>query len=235
MGPYDSWFRYPCSGDAGASCPEPGFDCDLRASPKCPVIRREQRSVERAAARGIPRRLLPFFGLPVRDDSGQRVPPRDLLDTESLEHVRDWLAGTSAFLVLAGSLGTGKSLAAAYAVNAWRAPALYLRGFDLARRGLFGDANREQWDDLEKVPLLAVDDFDRAFDDRSGFNRTVVDGLLDARYDNKTRTILTSNLALDDSTGSLPSRLGSRTWDRIGETGRVFYCAGASLRRPRAN
>jgi len=131
--------------------------------------------------------------------------------TQALECAREWLAGEKLWLVLLGSTGLGKSVAAAWALRqcanagvgvAWvqaAGLASMVGGFD----------NVARFERLQHVAVLCLDDLGLEHD--SGFGRSLLGELLQARHENQLRTILTTNLSGAD----FRARVGERVADRI--------------------
>lgn len=84
----------------------------------------------------------------------------------------------------------------------------------------------ETWEALETAPLLVVDDLGVEFLDGGGNLAGLIDGLLNERYADRWRTVITTNLALSH----FEQRYGERVVDRLREAGRYFACTGSSLR-----
>lgn len=148
-------------------------------------------------------------------------------ETDALRGVRGWLQGPDRWCILVGPVGTGKSVAARWAVA---------QVLDTGRRALLTTAARvgrlSTWDDageldrLERADLLAVDDVGaEAANDHA---RVTLRSLLDARHDRGNRTILTTNLV----GGQLSKWLGERITDRIKASFVRVVTSGASMRKP---
>jgi DNA replication protein DnaC len=138
-----------------------------------------------------------------------------------------WVAGAKQWLVLAGAVGTGKSVAAAHALTlsasqgrsgAWMsstALAVTVGGFN-------GVSECER---LKHVDVLVLDDF--GTEHLSSFVEGVFFEVLAARHESGVRTILTHNL----SRHAFRQRLGSRLADRVAADCDYVECTGASMRR----
>jgi len=146
---------------------------------------------------------------------------RELQDTEALRITRQAFdGGRVGCLVLSGNPGVGKSIAAAWACQ--RTPgAIWVKAATLTARGLFAG-----FDDVERAPMLAIDDFGTEFFDAKGVAHSIFDRVIDARDVLVLPTIITTNLDVV----SLKERLGPRILDRIAHFGGVHICGGESLR-----
>jgi DNA replication protein DnaC len=168
--------------------------------------------------------------------------PRRVLDvlserprvTEGVQAVKAWQSRSASdwCLVLSGPPGVGKSIAAAWWLaheardrrdvpNAF--PCWWTAG-KLARvSGYDGTIDR-----VGKVGPLVIDDLGTEYGDANGYWYSRLDELLDQRYSNNRRTILTTNL----NASEFRERYGERIVDRIREaTTHAFVgLEGASLR-----
>lgn len=144
--------------------------------------------------------------------------------TAYVEGVERWAASAKPWLLLLGDVGTGKSVAAAYACKramSAGSSAAWVQAADFAR--LAGGFDGEcAW--LQGVDVLVVDDI--GTEHVSDFARATLHGVLAARHEDKLRTVLTSNLAGPE----LRERLGLRLADRIRSECVVVTGKGASLR-----
>lgn len=153
-------------------------------------------------------------------------------DTEALGVVKRWLAEKGkVWLALCGSPGTGKSVAATWAVReAIRggSTAAFRRTAEIAKLSGF-EAGAAELAHLKRVDLLALDDFGAEL--LTDYARAQLFELLDARHEAYGRTILTSNLQWIGP-GGMAERLGERLVDRIAEGGtRQQLSAAKSMRR----
>jgi DNA replication protein DnaC len=184
------------------------------------------------AGSGIPRRL---FSLVVQPD-----------DTEAMRVTKAWHASGKTFLVLSGGVGVGKTVAAAYAVSLVP-PRIPVPGceeqfpsfFRSAPPGLFCKAREiatlsqfdaDGWDRFHGAPLLAIDDLGAEALDEKGWALSAILGLLDRRYDDEARTVITTNLGVDGVRARY-GKDGGRLFDRLKETADWAELGGASLRR----
>lgn len=164
-------------------------------------------------------------------------------DTEALSIVKRWLPEKDlTWLVLCGPKGTGKSVAATWAVReAFRggSTGAFRSSAALAKLSQF-DAGAEELAHLKSVHLLVLDDFGTEL--LNDYARAQFHELLDHRHESYGRTIITSNLAWHASSRKdaggvttvpgLHDRLGERLVDRIDQAGRkVQLGAKPSMRR----
>jgi DNA replication protein DnaC len=202
-----------------------------------------------------------------RSDTGRRerlrkvgVPDRavgavleGLDETDATRAVRAFLETEDSFLVLAGPPGTGKTTAAALALDALppeRTGKYHDRDgleqwMTRPRSVLFADAHElaqasnydaELWQRLRAAHMLVIDDTGRELLDNTGRALGNLVNLLCRRHDDARRTILTTNLGADGWVKRYCSRDGGRLLDRLREQERQhgrspFYAvAGGSLR-----
>lgn len=163
-------------------------------------------------------------------------------DTPALRAARKWHEQKERpFLVLLGGVGTGKTVAAVWAMSRHLAAgrdtpqagggkaipqAVFLRASKFARLSQY-DKRDEEWleNELHRSRLLVIDDMGAEF--LAAPAMTMLDELLDERYSNARRTILTSNLS-----GELfRERYGARLWDRFAQVAVVFGAGSQSLRK----
>jgi len=192
------------------------------------VLRRER---ERQEAERAERALRSMGAKLERSGIGQRAleAVEKPQDTEALGVVKRWLPEHALnWLVLCGAPGTGKSIAATYAVReAIRGGggAAFRRCQALAKLSAF-DVGQTEFEALKHVGLLVVDDFGAEL--LTEYARAQIFEMLDWRHENYGRTIITSNLQWSD----LKTRLGERLVDRIGQSGRLSQlAAGKSMRK----
>lgn len=169
----------------------------------------------RRKASGIPERLLHLIESPKESPAIQAV--RAFLEPTN----------TKTMLILAGGVGCGKTVAAAWAIDS-RKTGLFVKAVELVRHGTY---DREFWEQLGASPLLAIDDLGTEPRDEKGWAAANLDALLDARYDGARKTILTTNLTADDFKARYCAGAGIRTLDRIREIGTFFAVPGDSMRR----
>ena len=124
-------------------------------------------------------------------------------DTKAMAAVRR-LDSASGIVVLSGGTGCGKTVAACW--WAWARGGVFEKAGKLSRRS--------HWDDtidrLIRTPALAIDDLGVEYQDAKGFFSSLLDELVDTRYENNRATLITTNLGRDD----FRARIG-------GEKGRI--------------
>lgn len=142
--------------------------------------------------------------------------------------VREFLAGEHRLLVLAGGVGTGKTMASAWLaakiaeVRGRKVEMITAPG--LARVSVYKE---DEVGPLERCDLLIVDDVGTEFLDTKGMFLTQFDSLMNERYANDRRTVITTNLTAK----AFSERYGERLIDRVRESGRFVEIAGESMRR----
>lgn len=144
--------------------------------------------------------------------------------TQALNNVAEWFQSGKCWLVLTGSRGVGKTVAATWAIET----ALERRQSALARSAAevaaLGYQQPQEFARLKRVEFLVVEEL--GADHANDFAKSRLFELLDARHEAKAQTILVSNLSL----GDLAKRLGDRLADRIRSDGMAFEIKAASLR-----
>lgn len=115
-------------------------------------------------------------------------------ETDAVRMVREWWKGGRPFALVAGGVGTGKSVAAAVACRLATADGkvpLFVRALDAARRGLYGDdaAEVRRW---KRAGLWVLDDL--GAEQSSGPWLMNFLDVIDARHEAGARTLLTTNL-----------------------------------------
>lgn len=161
--------------------------------------------------------VLETWGVPRRALDALKAPR----ETQALAAVRRWWESDDNqwCQVLSSSPGLGKSVAAAYALfqhSEDRSPSGHTRRLwwpasTIARV----DGYDGTLDALARVGVLVVDDLGVEYSDKGGHLNSRLDELLDARYANYRRTIITTNLGRE----AFKARLGERVVDRIREAG----------------
>ena len=148
-------------------------------------------------------------------------------DSPAVVSTRQWLNAGRSWLLLAGDVGTGKTVAAGWAlreVARQGQTVAFRRAAEVARLSGF-DAGAQELHRLKRVGLLVLDDL--GTECATGWGTSILHELLDTRHEAKLRTIITSNLKRADAR----ARLGDRMADRVQQDGRVVWLEGASMRR----
>jgi len=166
-----------------------------------------------------------------------------LLDTPPLRRVKDWLAseGQPPVLGLMGTVGRGKSVAAAYAISErgglWVTADWVLRAF----LGIYSDSMREQ-SRMRAAELLVVDEVGGETDGKAmaaaevaktrGQMGTALLRLLDDRQNRTRITIIASNLSERSFKATYP---GIPLQSRLSEIAALHEFTGEDMRRGKSN
>lgn len=164
--------------------------------------------------------------------------------TEALLKAREWLGSDLDFLLLCGGPGAGKTIAAANVVadfldtearsssgfhllDSRRRPtgAKVVRAAEGQRLGLFDEDSRAAVEQMRRVALLVLDDMGTEM--LTDVWRQQLDDVIDARYSDKLRTVVTTNLTPE----AFKERYGARIADRIRQTAMVVQLGGESMRK----
>lgn len=159
------------------------------------------------------------------------VPARLRRRLSDLDHQTLSMRAVSAFdatqgrqwaLVLSGRPGVGKTFAAAWWLRcqierSGRKPSskpfrTWWTAADFARVSAYGDTLGH----MERCPYLVLDDLGAEYLDPKGHYLNRLDSLIDARYSNDRRTVVTTNLNRRD----FAARYGERVNDRLHDGGR---------------
>lgn len=182
--------------------------------------------------------LLGKLGVPKRAAEVLEFPD---LSKPPTARVRKWLQETKPFLFLMGGYGTGKTVAAAYAVREallseagasqpsggkLRQPARWVEAGELACLSSFSEADREFLEDCMRVRLLVLEEFASENLHREALPR--LERLINHRYGNNLRTVFTSNI----SAAQLDAPEWARIKDRLNEVAVIFECGNESMRKP---
>ena len=197
------WFRQ-VEGEAGGGHCARYFDLGRR-------LHDRERNWKGLAARGFPERLL------------DAVLEGELERTEAVGAALEFVQSPLTFLILLGGKGTGKTTAACVAGSRVKG-SRFMKSHKVTRLDRFDDAAMSE---VEKAPLLVIDDLGVEYMDVKGEAASRFDALLDERYDARRKTVITSNMNAADFT----ARYGVRIADRFREAGMVVNLTGESMRK----
>lgn len=144
-------------------------------------------------------------------------------ETEALAATRAFLAGPKKILLLAGAVGRGKSVAAAWAVDQTRGR--FVDAADIVQASVY-DASH--WRGLFLHGLLAIDELGAEALDQAGWGVAKLYDLVNGRLSEDRRTILCTNLAPREFIARYPDQ---RLRDRLKAYGAFHVAKGESLRR----
>lgn len=139
-------------------------------------------------------------------------------------------------VILAGPVGTGKSLLAAIGVRTivsrWAIRAEWVTGSNLfAKLRSFvssGDDDTEFIDELTEALILVLDDIVPPDGCLTGFQAAALLRIVDARYVAKRPTWVTMNIRNGDEAAA---RIGGAVYDRLRENAVAIFCDWPSYRR----
>jgi DNA replication protein DnaC len=137
--------------------------------------------------------------------------------------VTAFVDGQWRILVLGGSTGRGKSVAAT-----WVAASLDGVYWISAKDVRVGEAWSESFRRALKAPILIVDDLGR---EATEWASKEIEMLIESRFDKGKRTLATTNLHPTEGTKNFHSFYGTRLLSRItSDKGQYVLCFGADLR-----
>ncbi len=145
-----------------------------------------------------------------------------LTQTPATKAVETFMDSGKTFLLLLGSPGAGKTLATAQALS--RQGGCFFRAVELARLSSYEAADRATMEQAHRTSLLVLDDLGAELL-HDGW-RPMLDELIDIRWGNQKRTIITTNL----DAATFKTRYGERIADRIRDDGFVEKCGDQSRR-----
>ena len=209
-----------CGGEMAriATCTDADADaCALHGMPSCPRRIREHDAALEAIA--TEERLITVSGVP---RALQTLVCGNMKPTDATIAVDTWLESGQTLLLLAGGVGIGKSVAAAYAIK--RTPGRWFAAPDMPQ--LQGYERAREVDALMRPRLLVIDDLGAEYADRNEWARTQLRTLICKRHDEGARTVITTNL----NAAAWKEYADARLIDRLG-TGTVKTIGGASMRR----
>lgn len=160
----------------------------------------------------------PSRALDVAERAAERAP---------VAFLRTWdpkASGTSV-VVLSGSTGTGKTVAAAvWALERARVVPTFMRAAAFAASSRFDADARASWCD---AGALVLDDLGAEYADAKGNFQSALDELVDTYYADWRPLVVTTNLTLDQFRG----RYGARIEDRLRECATWRSIPGESMRK----
>ena len=139
--------------------------------------------------------------------------------TAAVAAVDEFISSDSRILVLAGGVGTGKSVAGAYAI--WRKRGLFIHASKLGAIGAFDADDREMMRRVESSPLLVVDDVGSGTDTKGRID-AMIDAMIVCRFDKGLATLITTNRSAE----IFKQGAGERVVDRIRGGGRFILLGG---------
>lgn len=182
------------------------------------ILRQAQLAVERKQA-------LLKAGCGVRAVEAVYAPK----ETQAIEAARSWYKGKTTFLLMCGSLASGKSVAAVETLrlrleehtSIYSSLVKFICATEMSRLTAHNYKTAEQIELLKKVPMLVVDD--AGAETTNDVIRQNMFEILNARYANMLRTVLTTNLppSSKDNSDSFLKSYGDRVARRIREDGEV--------------
>jgi hypothetical protein len=199
------------------------------------ALERSEREILASAGPGLRRMGVP--AVTVQDiEDGIRGGFRDTL---AMRAAQAFTTSTRSLLLLFGGPGAGKTVAACwcllrarsrkdYRESEWQldpSRGMFVRGAEIARLSRFDD--RRRWEQMLSVRWLVVDDLGAQAG--GDYMAERLDELIDTRYSEQRRTVITCNIA----PGELRERLGDRIVSRIRGSGLVVGCGDEDLRRAR--
>jgi DNA replication protein DnaC len=189
-------------------------------------MRRRPIVDEKPVAKILPERsVMDGWGIPEL----YRRPLGELVKTHALHCMLEWAVGDGTFCILAGDLGIGKTTAAAQwlmreAINTGNHSGIH-RWWSSDAIGRLGAYSREI-DSICSVRYLVIDGLGFELLDGAGVFRHVFESIISARYANKRKTAITTNMTMEQFKG----RYGPYVFDRTSESGAWYNITGASMR-----
>jgi DNA replication protein DnaC len=149
----------------------------------------------------------------------------DLSDEQHAPEVGGWLGSGSATLMLAGSVGAGKTHAAYAVGNAAVTAGLWTEAWTVSDLLEALRPGGEGAPGVREADLLILDDM--AASRVSDFAQDALLSILDARLGNRRRQVVTTNLTYD----AMAETWGARIMDRLAYRWTVVQFTGPSIRR----
>lgn len=186
---------------------------ELMSNEKKPARPSARADRETVAARGVPE-----LHLSAIYDSRP-------IDCDALKAVQSFLAGTRTVLCLSGGVGLRKTGSACWALS--EKPGRYVKASRLAALATSPlDDERAAYSLLFRCQVMVLDDLGGEYRDEKGWFVKMLGELLDARYEAKLKTIITTNLGSDE----FKTTYNDRITDRVRECGIWINLGGVSVR-----
>jgi DNA replication protein DnaC len=144
-----------------------------------------------------------------------------LTDSPAVSAIRTFVGSGKTFLLLMGSPGAGKTVACTEVLANGGA---FFRAIELARLSSFAAEDKRQLAVAQGCSALVLDDLGAEML-HDGW-KPMLDELIDIRWGERRRTIITTNL----DSPTFKSRYGERIVDRIRDDGFVVKCGDQSRR-----
>lgn len=215
-----------CDGDGHRQVPL----CAYHEIPICPIVVREtnRRLMEEdphlgSRAGSQLQTEAEHCGIPVRhwhlfDVKGG--PARKFRDTDAMAAMEKY--GEKAdIVILSGGEGCGKSGAAA--LWCWKHRGFFTTAPEVMATSAYDQQGMER---LRRPRHLVIDELGVEHSDAKGVWRSKLSMLLGMRYNDCSKTVITTNLTPEQ----ISALLGERMMARIHESGRIARCSGESLR-----
>jgi DNA replication protein DnaC len=211
------------------------FSSVLDSIPKLTPEEEAQETARRAAqaerierdrlteARRASKKRLDALKLPITSADELALLDGALKDTKTLGFVRSWLTGTKPWLTLCGSVGRGKTMAAAWALLERGGRYVTAREIERVFAARYGDELDLQ-EKLLSVGLLVIDDVGRERD-AEGMSSALLE-VIDQRRKGQ-RTIAITNL---DKSAFLERYADHRLQSRLSESGAWGVDGGTDMR-----
>lgn len=142
---------------------------------------------------------------------------------EAVGFVRNWNHTERSLLVLSGSAGCGKTVAATWWALHRQSTAMFLRATSFASSSRYDHEQRGRW---LRAQAMVLDDLGTEYADAKGNFQVDLDELIDTFYGDSKPLIITTNCTADD----FKARYGVRVVDRVRECGVWFSMSGKSMR-----
>jgi DNA replication protein DnaC len=152
----------------------------------------------------------------------------EVSETDAVKAGMDFYSGGKEFWFLSGPPGTGKTVAASWVLRKASLDGdriTFRRAADMSRLSLYGDGMAEYRSLCELPGVLVIDDL--GLEVVSDSWRQTLDGIVDARYANMYRLILTTNLTPIE----FKKKYGERIADRFREIGKITVLSQDSIRK----